>query len=77
MLTGLGRFSAVAWTLVGLWMFWLLTGAAFSGPALPASETVKAWALIALALGICYLMHRATCWLFGAAARKPSHSPAR
>lgn len=72
MLTGLGRLSAVAWSLVGLWGFWLLTGAAFSGLALPAGETLKAWAFIAMAMGICYLLHRATCWLFGAAARTPS-----
>jgi hypothetical protein len=71
MLTGLGRFSAVVWTLVGLLVFWLLTGAAFSGPALPAGETFKAWVFIVLAMGACYLLHRATCWLFGAAARKP------
>lgn len=72
MLTGLGRFSAAVWTLVGLGVFWLLTGIAFSGPALPAGETFKAWVLIAMALGICYLLHRATCWVLGGAARTPS-----
>ncbi len=71
MLTGLGRLSAVVWSVVGLWVFWLLTGIAFSGPDLPAGEIVKAWALIAVALGICYLLHRATCWLLGASARTP------
>jgi len=72
MLTGLGRLSAVAWSIVALCVFWLLTGAAFSGPALAAGETFKAWVLIVLAMGACYLLHRATCWLLGAAARTPS-----
>lgn len=31
MLVGLGRFSAVVWTLIGLWVFWLLTGVSFRG----------------------------------------------
>lgn len=72
MLTGLGRFSAVMWSIVGLCLLWLLTGVAFSGPALSAGETFKAWMLIALALAICYLLHRATCWVLGSAARTPS-----
>lgn len=62
MLIGLGRSSAVVWTLVGLLVFWLLTGAAFSGRAMPIGEAFTAWAL-ALALG--------ACWLFSAAAGKP------
>lgn len=71
MLTGLGRLSAVVWLVIGLCVLWLLTGIAFDGPELPAGEVLKAWALIAVALGVCYLLHRATCWLLGASARKP------
>lgn len=72
MLTGPGRFSAVAWSLVALWVLWLLPSVFFSGPAVPAGDMVKAWLVIALAMGLCYVLHRATCWVLGSAARTPS-----
>ena len=73
MLAGLGRFSAVVWGLVTVWVFWLLSGVFFNGPVVLAADLVKAWLVIALAMGLCYVLHRATCW--GCSAVQPAPPP--